>query len=469
MNLLELTKNDLIKKCKELSISNYSSKNKQQLIEMIKLKLNNIKSNEKINTEVKEEIKAEIKPEIKTDIKAEIKTKKYKFIDLFCGIGGFHSALKRFDNTECVFACDIDENCREIYEKNYGLKPKGDITKIDIDKIPPFDFLCAGFPCQSFSNSGKKKGLDDKRGGMIEYLLKIAEVKRPSILFLENVKHIKKINNGKVFEYILNRIDETGYYVKDEETIFQLSPHELGIPQQRERIIFVCIRKDLYNPTKKITINIPYTEINLDKIIEKDSKKTEKYKIPKDIEDILEIWDNIIKEFEIGESLSPTILCNEFYKNYTEEEFAKLADWKRDYIIKNKPLYNKYKEKWDHWYNKNYELLQKKEINGKLEWQCGKKKENDSIFHYFIQFRQSGIRVKKNEYFPTLVAIVQTPIYGKERRYITPRECARLQSFPDNFIIHDNDHIAYKQLGNAVNVDVIYTVIKNTLDIYNDI
>jgi DNA (cytosine-5)-methyltransferase 1 len=144
-----------------------------------------------------------------------------------------------------------------------------------------------------------------------------------------------------------------------------------------------------------------------------------------------------------------------------------LPKWKQDYIIKNKRIYDKYKPIWDEWYVTYAELLQKKEIYGKLEWQTGPKKANDSIFNYFIQMRQSGIRVKKAQYFPTLVAIVQTPIYAKERRYITPRECARLQSFPDNFIIHPNDHTAYKQFGNAVNVKVVHYIINETLKTYN--
>ena len=131
------------------------------------------------------------------------------------------------------------------------------------------------------------------------------------------------------------------------------------------------------------------------------------------------------------------------------------------------PLYNKYKEQWDEWYSRYNEVLLKKEINGKLEWQAGKKKHNDSIWNYFIQLRQSGIRIKKTNYFPTLVAIVQTPIYAKEKRYITPRECARLQSFPENFIIHSNDKVAYKQFGNSVNVDVISYIIDLTLETYN--
>ena len=119
------------------------------------------------------------------------------------------------------------------------------------------------------------------------------------------------------------------------------------------------------------------------------------------------------------------------------------------------------------WYNEYSEIIQKREIYGKLEWQTGLIKENDSIFNHFIQIRQSGIRVKKAHYFPTLVAISQIPIYGKEKRYITPRECARLQSFPESFKLSTDDKKSYKQLGNSVNVDNVYTVIQSTLTGYN--
>lgn len=387
-----------------------------------------------------------------------------KFIDLFCGIGGFHQALSKY-NSECVMACDIDKNCREIYELNYKIKPEKNIKNIDEKTIPNFDILCAGFPCQSFSNGGKKKNLQDPRGTLFEDILRIANEKKPKFMFLENVKYIKNIDNGNTFKHIIKRINETGYYVNN-ENIFQLSPHNLGIPQKRERLIFVCIRNDIYDSNKKIKFTLPNNKINLDKILETDKNLTKKYKISKDTENILNIWDEIIEKIDINESLSPTILCNEFYKNYTDNEFNNLQKWKRDYIIKNKPLYNKYKKYWDEWYDKYKIILQQKEINGKLEWQVGKKKENDSIWNYFIQLRQSGIRVKQNNYFPTLVAMVQTPIYGKEKRYITPRECARLQSFPDTFIIHKNDKIAYKQFGNAVNVEVIGFIINQTFKAY---
>jgi DNA (cytosine-5)-methyltransferase 1 len=388
----------------------------------------------------------------------------YNFIDLFCGIGGFHIANKKL-NGKCVFACDINKDCREIYKKNYDIEPHGDITKVDIKKIPDFDVLCAGFPCQSFSNSGKKKGLEDERGKLFEYIIKIATVKKPSFMFLENVKHIKKIDDGKIYKYILKKINDNGYFI-DDNNVFELSPHNFGIPQQRERVIFVCIRNDIYNANKKLIIETPNKKIKFDNIFETDENIKLKYKISSKEEEILNIWDEMIKNIETGDTLSPVILCNEFKNNYTKEEFSKLQKWKQDYITRNKPIYNKYKKLWDDWYEKYSEKLTRKEIYCKLEWQAGVKKENDSIFNYFIQFRQSGIRVKKAKYFPTLVAIVQTPIYAKEKRYITPRECARLQSFPEDFIMSGNDKISYKQFGNSVNVDVIHYVIKNVLSLY---
>jgi len=372
-----------------------------------------------------------------------------KFIDLFCGIGGFHQCLSQLGHT-CVLACDIDKECREVYKNNYAIEPKTDITKLT--ELPDFDILCGGFPCQSVSNAGKKLGRDDPRGKLFDHIIRIAKLKNPKFMFLENVKHIKKIDSGKVWEYILNEIDQAGYNLQT----FDLSPHHLGIPQNRERVIFACIRKDI--PFEKIKLNLIKKKVN---IFESNVKG---YDIKPDEEEILEAWESMIKQFEVGENLSPTILANEFYKERSTEEFKNLVKWKQDYITKNKRIYTKYQTQWDTWYNQFNEIITKKEIFGKLEWQTGKLKKDDSIFNYFIQFRQSGIRVKKTDYFPTLVAIVQTPIYAKERRYITPRECARLQSFPDTFKLHKTDRIAYKQLGNAVNVEVIKTVISQILN-----
>ena len=193
----------------------------------------------------------------------------------------------------------------------------------------------------------------------------------------------------------------------------------------------------------------------------------EKYFIKDDILNVLNKWDEMVKTFEVGEKISPTILINDVYKEYTEAEFNNFPNWKKDYITKNKPLIEKYSSQFETWYNKYSELLKKREIYGKLEWQTGPIKENDSIFNHFIQIRQSGIRVKKSQYFPTLVAISQIPIYGKEKRYITPRECARLQSFPETFKLAKDDKKSYKQLGNSVNVNNVFTVINSTLNHYS--
>lgn len=384
-----------------------------------------------------------------------------KFIDLFCGIGGFHTVLKSLGH-KCVFASDSDKKCQEVYEDNYNIKPEGDIKKIEAEDIPDFDILCGGFPCQSFSNGGKKKAFDDARGLLFDEIIRIAKIKKPRFMFLENVKHILKVDNGKVFEYIMENLDKNDYNVQ----IFKMSPHEYGIPQQRERVYFICIRKDIYKNEDIKLIYPKNNDIDLDKYLDKKEDIDNEYFLEGDLLNILNAWEKMIKIFEIDEKISPTILVNEFYKDYTDEEFNELAKWRQDYITKNKPLYKKYKKQWDNWYEKHKDLLSKREVYAKLEWQVGKIKKNDSIFNYFIQIRQSGIRVKKAKYFPTLVAISQIPILGKEKRYLTPRECARIQSFPDTFKLSNNKKVSYKQLGNSVNVENVKNVIESTLKLY---
>ena len=317
--------------------------------------------------------------------------------------------------------------------------------------------------CQPFSNGGNKKAFDDDRGLLFDEIMRIAKIKKPRFMFLENVKNILTVSNGEVLEYIKNKIKSTGYVLQ----IFQMSPHNYGVPQQRERVYFVCVRNDIYN-NSPIVLE-PYNEEPLDftKILQKPSEIDDKYKLKGDILNVLEAWDEMIKVFEVGEKISPTILIHDYYKTYTDEEFENLASWRKDYMIKNRPLIEKYKPQFDAWYNKHRELLNKREIYGKLEWQVGVIKENDSIFNYFSQIRQSGIRVKKAQHFPTLVAISQIPIYGKEKRYITPRECARLQSFPESYIIHKDDKKSYKQFGNSVNVNNVLNVIKSTFKHYS--
>jgi DNA (cytosine-5)-methyltransferase 1 len=384
-----------------------------------------------------------------------------KFIDLFCGIGGFHQALTKLGHT-CILACDIDKHCREVYENNYLLKPHPNVKLLDPMDMDDFDILCAGFPCQAFSNAGKKKTFKDDRGLLFDEIIRIANVKKPKFMFLENVKHILKVDGGKVIEYIKKKLDDSNYHLE----LFHISPHEYGIPQQRERVYFVCIRKDIYN-NKPIIIEKINRQLPLTDFLDDRDKIDPKYFIEGDILQCLEAWDEMIKQFAVGDKISPTIMINEVYNGHTPEQFENYAKWRQDYITKNKPLIEKYKTIWDNWYIKHRDILTKREVYGKLEWQVGKIKPNDSIFNYFIQIRQSGIRVKRVNYFPTLVAISQIPIYGKEKRYITPRECARLQSFPEDFSIPESDKHAYKQFGNSVNIDNVHTIVNSTLNLYN--
>jgi DNA (cytosine-5)-methyltransferase 1 len=266
------------------------------------------------------------------------------------------------------------------------------------------------------------------------------------------------VSNGEVIEYIKHKIHATGYTLQ----LFQMSPHNYGIPQQRERVYFVCIRNDIYNGTD-VVLPTYLGDIEFNKFLDKKEDIDDKYFIKDDTLSVLTAWDEIVQCFDVNEKISPTIMINDAFTFYTEDQLNEFPDWKKDYITKNKPLIQKYKSKLETLYKKHSAIFQKREIYGKLEWQTGPIQEKDSIFNHFIQIRQSGIRVKKSKYFPTLVAISQIPIYGKEKRYITPRECARLQSFPETFQLSKDDKKSYKQLGNSVNVHNVHTVISSTL------
>lgn len=176
-------------------------------------------------------------------------TKKiYTFIDLFAGLGGFHIALESL-GCKCVFTSELKEDLRQLYKLNFPYVPviEGDITKVDLTTIPHHDILCAGFPCQPFSQAGKRQGFSDEgRGNMFDYICAIIEEKgklndKPKYLLLENVSNLKGHDDGNTWRIIQERLDALGYYVSGEI----LSPHQFGIPQHRKRIYIVGLRKDL--------------------------------------------------------------------------------------------------------------------------------------------------------------------------------------------------------------------------------
>lgn len=170
----------------------------------------------------------------------------YKFIDLFSGIGGFHFALNSF-GAECVFASEWDRYASKVYFNNHGLLPEGDITEIDEKDIPYHDILCAGFPCQAFSVSGKQKGFEDTRGTLFFDIARIVQYHQPKILILENVKNLVKHDGGNTLEIILTVLEDLDYNV----SFKVLNASHFGLPQNRERVYFVACHNSFFEENFK--------------------------------------------------------------------------------------------------------------------------------------------------------------------------------------------------------------------------
>ncbi len=377
--------------------------------------------------------------------------KKFKFIDLFAGIGGFHQALSNLGG-ECVFASEIDSFAIETYKQNYGIDSGINIRDVDVKDIPKHDVLCAGFPCQAFSKAGHQKGFEDEiRGTLFFEITRILKYHKTPYFILENVRNLTAHDNGNTWKVIKHSLKELGYVITEEPVI--ISPHQLGIPQIRERVVVLGIHESL--GVKEIKVELPYTEKDKINFLESGIIETEpvdkKYFISEHEEKVLTCWDEFIKGIK-EKVIGFPIWSDEFGKTYDYEGLG-YPKWREEFIRKSRNLYENNKEFIDKWLVKWDYLNDFTMTEQKLEWQCGK--DCSSVWDALIQFRPSGVRVKRPSVFPALVAMVQIPIIGKVKRRLTPREAARLQSFPDTFICNPNDHQAYKQFGNAVNVKVI--------------
>lgn len=182
----------------------------------------------------------------------------YTFIDLFAGIGGFRLALESF-GAKCIYSNEWDKYAQETYQMNFNDMPEGDITKVDESTIPDHDILCAGFPCQAFSISGKQAGFDDSRGTLFFDVARIVKEKRPKVIFLENVKNFATHDGGKTLNVVRNTIKNLGYSFDYNV----LNPINYGMPQKRERIYMVCFRNDI----RREAFNFP-RPIKLDRYVE---------------------------------------------------------------------------------------------------------------------------------------------------------------------------------------------------------
>jgi len=196
--------------------------------------------------------------------------KDYTFIDLFAGIGGFRLAWESFE-TKCVFSSEWNKYAKTTYYKNFGEIPHGDITKIQESDIPAHDILCAGFPCQAFSISGKRLGFEDTRGTLFFDIARIIKYHYPKIILLENVNHFARHDNGKTLQTVVSILHDLGY-----DIFYQvLNASHFGVPQKRERIYILGFRHDLKQ--KKFSFPKPtYQRITLQDIL-LDDDKVKKY------------------------------------------------------------------------------------------------------------------------------------------------------------------------------------------------
>ncbi|MFV9711716.1 MULTISPECIES: DNA cytosine methyltransferase [Pantoea] len=418
--------------------------------------------------------------------------KTFTFIDLFAGLGGFHLALKRLGGV-CRFAVEWKEPLQNLYEDNFGIRPLGDITKIPLNIIPDHDVLTAGFPCQPFSKAGEQLGFEcTKQGGLFFNVVEILKHKRPKFFILENVPNLLKHDDGKTWVKIQQLLgkDGLGYSID----AAKLSPHHFGIPQIRERIYIVGSLLPLGDFKWPEALN---TETSIDSIL--DDNPIDAKSLSPQVIDCLNVWSkflelcppdieipsfplwsmewgatypfenetpyarkmrlgiNGLKGFrashgcKIGlrRSMDDRWMALPSHARTEEFEFPK---WKKNFIRQNRKFYNDNKSWIDEWLP---DILRFPSSLQKLEWNVHGEERN--IWNYVLQFRASGVRVKRRTTAPSLIAMTDTqvPIIAWQRRYMTPHECAKLQCLDELNKLPESPTQAFQALGNAVNSKVV--------------
>lgn len=305
------------------------------------------------------------------------------FIDLFAGIGGFHYALEA-QGHELVFASEWDKDACDVYEKNHGMRPAGDITALKETDVPAHDIIAAGFPCQAFSVSGKQNGFSDPRGTLFFDIARIAKHHRPKILFLENVRNFAQHDNGNTLKTVLHVLEELDYHTSTQ--LYNAS--DFGLPQNRQRFFIVAVDKNFSD--KPFEFPSPTHEaVKLADILLDDATLTDPL--------IINRADAVVDATRI-----PTTQAN-------------------------KPI---------------------------RVGQVGKGGQGERIYSDLghsitLSAYGGGVGAKTGLYL----------IDGKIRK-LHPRECARVQGFPEDFILPAKNTIAWKQFGNSVPVNVLKAIAK---------
>ncbi len=406
-------------------------------------------------------------------------------IDLFAGVGGIRLGVeqalaKHSIESKCVLSSEIDSKACETYELNYHEVPSGDIHQIT--EIEPFDFLLGGFPCQPFSYAGKRQGFVDTRGTLFFEIERILAQYKPKAFLLENVRGLYTHDDGRTFETIMTKLHELGYGTYD----LLLNSSDFGVPQNRVRLYIVGILGA--TPKMSLVTNLGAIDSHAYKRSSSDEKITkrccvgdilednvdEKYYCSPEFENQLRsvIGDDLTKlhgyrliDYRGGQSLHSWELgskgrcskaeinfMNLLLKNRRKPIFGKQQDGKKLTLEQIKTFYTE-----DDILEVIESLKEKgylKEENGKFNPVCG-----NMSFEVFKFLDPDSISITLTSSDSNRLGVIQ----NNRPRRITPRECARLQGFPDTFVVNPTDNSAYKQFGNSVSVPVIEAVINDFL------
>lgn len=422
----------------------------------------------------------------------------FRFIDLFAGLGGFHLALNRMGG-ECVFAAEWKEHLRDLYEGNFDLRPEGDIRGVHPKDVPDHDVLTAGFPCQPFSKAGEQLGFEcTEQGDLFFNVAAILRVKKPKFFILENVPNLLKHDEGRTWREIQKILAKLGYDIRAE----RFSPHDFGIPQVRERLYIVGSLASLDKFQWPETSD---KETNIESVL--DDAPPDAKQLSARVQECLEVWNEFIqacpKEVELPsfplwsmewgatypyESTTPFALKKKHgldglkgfkgshgtkigylralderwnaLPSHARTEQRQFPKWKQDFVRQNREFYDNNRKWIDPWLPK---ILKFPSSLQKLEWNIKGGKRD--VWEHVIQFRASGVRVKRRTTAPSLIAMTDTqvPIIGWQKRYMTPRECARLQSLDSLKALPISTTQAFHALGNAVNSNVVEMVARALL------
>lgn len=322
---------------------------------------------------------------------------KFKFIDLFAGVGGFRLAMQNLGG-KCVFTSEWDKDAQKTYRANFGEVPFGDITKEETKKFIPdgFDVLCAGFPCQAFSIAGKRGGFEDTRGTLFFDVAEIIKRKKPKAIFLENVKGLRNHNGGKTLATILNVLrNDLDYFVPEPQIV---NAKDFGVPQHRERIYIVGFRKD-----QGIT----------------------EFEYPKPLKKKVKFAD--VKEKKVPAT-----------KYFLSTQYVQtLINHKERHESKGNGF--------------GYAIIPDDGIANAIVV-GGMGRERNLVYDHRI-----------TDFTPT--THIKGTVNREGIRKMTPREWARLQGFPDKYVIPVADASAYKQFGNSVAVPAIQATANKILEL----